>query len=234
MKRPEQTEVTLLEKEYVSETIIKTVFAIRDGIAFTPGQFVNVNVTPPYRRPYSVVEYKDGKLTLLIEVRHSGKGADFFRNIQIGQKTQLMAFLGRFTLTEALCTKVFISTGTGVAPFISMIKELSKREISNSSNLFLLQGMRYLKDDIAFEFIQDLINKKNVTYVRCVSREQDFNKEMDGVKNSFGRVTNVITTFDFDWKHTEFYICGGHHMIEDVKSVLINKGVISIFTEDWG
>ena len=239
MERPKTYKIKLISKKYVSESIIRVDFKLDDGyenLVFIPGQFVNLFVTPPYRRPYSVVEFLNGVITLLIDVRHEGKGSNYIKNSKVGDETSVMCFLGRFFYQKTNFKKVFISTGTGAAPFIPMITDLIESNGFNSSNLCLFNGMKYAKDDVAFDFLFKYIKSDSLNYTRCISREShasDTFFNISGVNNFFGRVTDFITLNSFE-EETEFYICGGDHVIKSVSEILLSKNIKKIYTENWG
>jgi ferredoxin-NADP reductase len=124
---------------------------------------------------------------------------------------------GTFVLKQPLDNRdlVFICTGTGVAPFRSMIWDIYKRQIPHR-NIHLIFGARYEKDILYkqdFEKLAKLL--PNFNYDIVLSREKDW----QGWK---GYVHHVYTEGYRDKRpDIDFYICGWANMIDDVVAKLI-------------
>lgn len=98
---------------------------------------------------------------------------------------------------------VFIASGTGIAPFHSIVKS------NPDLNYQLIHGVRYLNE--AYE-IEDYDREKVKV---CCSRDN---------KGDFkGRLTEYLKTTDFA-KNTCFYLCGNSDMIFDAMEILKSKG----------
>jgi len=127
---------------------------------------------------------------------------------------------------------VFIATGTGIAPFTSMVQTFLKPNMKR--RFALLHGVRqsqdlgYRSDMLAFERICP-----NFNYFPIISRERD-----DPVpwKGPIGRVQHILTEglLEKAWgfkpspANTHFFMCGNPKMILEVTDLLKNDG----FTED--
>lgn len=257
MIKPIRTNAKLISKRFVTETILELRYKTDVELLSVPGNYANISVTAPFRRPYSIAGNEDSVMSFLIEVRDPGKGADYFRMAQIGSTTEIMGPLGRFTLQENNFPKVFISTGTGAAPFISMIKlalstelwkmsggqrAMGKKENTHSSQLTahssspitFFHGMRYEKDDFPYQYLDHEINSDKVDYYRCITREDVTLDELNKVKYRSGRVTQIVPLMEFDWQNTEFYICGSNEMVKEMRCRLLEKGADRIFIENYG
>ena len=102
--------------------------------------------------------------------------------------------------------KLFISTGTGIAPFRSIILS------SHISNFTILQGISSEKDIIE----EKDFNDGEVIY--CISK--------GSTKYFSGRVTKFITEElekNYNLDNTAFYICGNGFMISEVNDLLLKK-----------
>jgi len=98
---------------------------------------------------------------------------------------------------------VFIASGTGIAPFHSIIKSYP------GLNYKLIHGVRYANE--AYE-IEEYDRKK---FVVCASRDE---------KGDFkGRLTEYLKKAGFG-KNTCFYLCGNSDMIFDAMEILKEKG----------
>jgi all-trans-retinol 13,14-reductase len=226
--RPIRFKSRLINKIYITETVLQLDFSCPSEFDFKSGQFVNVNVTAPFRRPYSIISSKNESLSILVEVRDPGRGSDFFRNMRIGEETEMLGPLGRFGIQPTQIKKVFISTGVGIAPFIPMIKSA----IELGSEVELFQGMRYYSEDLAIHYLSEFINSREIKYNICVTRE--IVKENELIQSFGERVTGTLPKLNYNWKNLEFYICGGSQMVIDTKIVLKFLGATNIFIENYG
>src|SRR5690606_31913452 len=124
-----------------------------------------------------------------------GLASEYFRSSEVGSKTQLMGPLGRFSYKNTTLKKVFICTGTGIAPFITMLKELKGR----NTPIDIFFGAKSKKENYGINYVKNYLNE-NIKYYSCLSREPN---EL-GVQ---GRVTVIVPQQNYDWKNTEFYLC---------------------------
>ncbi len=88
------------------------------------GQFVNVEV-PGYflRRPFSVCDWKDGKLDLLYKILGSGTKA--LSQVEPGTKLEVLSGLGNgFDLGVHSEEPLLVGGGIGVAPMLALARQL--------------------------------------------------------------------------------------------------------------
>ena len=101
----------------------------------------------------------------------------------------------------------WIATGTGVAPFSSMLK--SDLGMDNT----LIHGARKISDFYFAELFSATFGEK---YVRCCSQESS-----EGVFS--GRLTEYLKSFDHFPAGCKFYLCGSAGMVVQVRDILISK-----------
>jgi ferredoxin--NADP+ reductase len=175
---------------------------------FTPGQVVKIaidNNHPP--RIYSICSgNKEDEIRILFNIKDDGfltpKLAAMIPGEQIFVSNPYGSFLG--TNEKAW----WIATGTGVAPFYSMIKSGLKR------NKKLIHGVRHLNQ---FYFEDELEAEMNENYVRCCSRETSCNTIP-------GRVTDYLNDIE-NLPDVKYYICGQALMVVEVRDLLIKRGI---------
>lgn len=187
---------------------------------FEPGQFVNLLVAPMIRRSYSIASSpsEEGYIDLVADTVMQGPGSKFFENVKEGDEIEVLGPLGQFVYKPSERPAYFFSTGTGVVPFISMIKyaletEKTKREIK------LFQGFRYAHDVFGQDVLDELDARfDNFEYILTLSKPD---QSWQGKR---GRITDhyaeQIQGMDFD-----AYICGSSTMIADVENRLLDAGI---------
>lgn len=192
--------------------LTKTTFVLqfnRNGMAFKPGQHLTLGVAGDTQlREYSIyspnnVDY----LEVLIREVEEGVVSKRLKKMQPGMVVNVEGPFGFFTLDEEKLKTykiLFIATGTGIAPFHSMVKSLPDFDYK------VLHGIRY--GDERYE-ARDYPEGK---YIACTSRD----KEGD----FHGRVTDYLNQNNVD-SNTLVYLCGNYEMIHAVYDILTNKGM---------
>lgn len=191
-------------------------------IELIPGQWMFINylgLETPLKRAYSVAEIQtEGEvsiLTFLIKLLPEGKGSNQLRILQIGQEVWLEGPNGHFTLKNTPNPKVFLSTGSGLAPCYHM----AKVDQSGAQKRFFF-SVSYAKD----LFYVDQIRALNIPQTHIsLSRE-----EVEGFET--GRIQ--ISDIDFP-PETEFYICGVPLMVKEFMTELRARGYTNIYVEAY-
>jgi len=104
---------------------------------FQPGQYGTFIIDENTRRQYTFASAPDPKtFELVVDVSPMGPGSKYFLEKNVGERVEYLAPLGNFTLSQNLLKKVFVATGTGIAPFRSMLlKEVRSSSFLVPSNL---------------------------------------------------------------------------------------------------
>ena len=193
------------------------------GMAFTAGQFVAVlcpNEGKVIRRAYSIASAPEQKshLSLVIKLVEGGAVTNWFWSLKEGQKIQVHGPFGKFILPSPVdFDPVFVATGTGIAPFRSMIGNLLANGFRKK--IGLLFGSRY-DNMIPYhgEFTELAKRHQNFTYVPTVSRP---GPEWRG---ETGYVQTKIEKFFSDPSGRRVYICGLNEMIQAVQEICLKQG----------
>ncbi|MFT4312528.1 MAG: ferredoxin--NADP reductase [Candidatus Woesearchaeota archaeon] len=216
----QQFESSVIAIEDVSDTVRHFTFSVPEDFAFSAGQFVTILFEKDgnkYRRQYSIFSSPSQKQSIVISVKfiENGPGSLFLWNLQKGDMVKMMAPLGVFVVRDEHKTGplVFIGVGTGVAPFVSMIRDLLEQ--SYPHQITLICGHRHT---ILYEkILQKLANEYDqFTYIPVLSKpEQPFKHT--------GYVQDFLPPID---SQTHVYICGLYKMIEQVVHAVKAQGVL--------
>lgn len=200
------------------------------GGDFRAGQFATIKITdgqnPQCMRSYSVLRNEGEGLQLIVKRVEGGRGTSFLFSKNVGDEIEILFPLGHFGLPAVLARKVvFIGTGTGLAPLLCMLESLPA---GYDGEVELLFGVRFSVDLFYLERIEALKEKlKNFKFTATVSRPQD------GWEGAKGRVTEYLKEVD---PSAQYFMCGTHDMIMDVKKLLEEKGVAkeNVYFENFG
>jgi ferredoxin--NADP+ reductase len=119
---------------------------------------------------------------------------------------------------------VFVATGTGIAPFMSMLR--SAATWTSGRQITLVHGVRYAADLAYREELKELAARNpNFSYVACVSRED----ATDGIVK--GRINKAFESgaVKIDASTDHILLCGNPEMIEGPNSLtneLLKQGFV--------
>lgn len=225
MHKPQQMKAKLAEKQVFNEKFTQYTFEMLEPheIHFDAGQYVSIVVDEHGdRRSYSIASKPEihHSFDLLIDHTPQGVGTTFLQNLDFGAEVDIMGPLGRFTFSEGGNEEelVFIATGSGVAPFRSMILELLQDK-KETRPITLYWGLRYVENLFWQNEFQDLSEEfENFKFHPVISRAV---AEWTLCR---GRVTDCLSVHEVS-VNGAYYLCGNAHMIEDVSKMLEEKGV---------
>ncbi len=220
---------------------------------FKPGQFCTIGMPPsdesafvkpdgsPRKRPklirraYSIASPATVRDYLELYVVLVGEGKLTPKLWTIEQEGRLWLderIRGEFTLDHVPTGKdyVMISTGTGLAPFLSMLK--TYRDTGRWRRLVMIHGVR-LAEDLGYreELEQIAAEDDSVFYIPVCSREPE-DSQWQGLR---GRVNAAlddqtfrsITGFEITPADTHLFLCGNPAMIADVQETYEKRGLVT-------
>ncbi len=196
---------------------------------FKPGQFVTLDLPIHEQknkrwRSYSIASHPDGTnvIELVIVLLEGGLGTHYlFNKIDIGSEVLLRGPQGIFTLPPIIDKDLFfICTGTGIAPFRSMVHYINLHNIEHK-NIYLIFGCRNLCDGLYGKELNELSNiVSDFHYIPTYSRE---NRENADIKHGYVHAT-YESLLDSKKPEAHFYLCGWKNMIDDAKKNILALG----------
>jgi CDP-4-dehydro-6-deoxyglucose reductase len=199
-----------------------------DSFNFKPGQFVTLDLpihekTNKRWRSYSIASAPDGTniIELVIVLLEGGLGTTYlFNEIKVGSNITLRGPVGVFTLPETLDKDLYlICTGTGVAPFRSMVTWIHQQKIAHK-NIHLIFGCRKMHDCLYGLELKALELKENNFFYHPVFSRED--AVPDGAYN--GYVHAVYEQLLAAKNPSQFYLCGWKNMIDEAKQRIMAAG----------
>lgn len=217
----EKQRATLLNRQRLTPSIWSLEFEVEGETApYTPGQFARLHVGGDEWRDYSIAGYHGGRLRLLISTRTGGHGSQFIQQLPLGDRTRVELPLGTYCLVPSPHRRVFVATGTGLAPFLPMFAAMDP--LGELRRARLLFGCRDIHDDLTAH-LDSLSLPEDLT--RCYSQAE---APPRGIQ---GRVTHALDAQAFDPADTDFYLCGSSAMVEDCRLLLERRGAQNIYVE---
>ena len=200
---------TAQSARWITPTVREIALALPECATWEAGQYALVRVAPFEWRPYSLASAPGRTVRLLVDVRTKGAGASWARTIAPGDDADLELPYGHWLVTpdrsttdaEAPHRRIFIATGTGIAPFLAAF-EADKRDDD-----ILIVGYSRTEDDLTGRADTPL-----PPLIRCVSRE--------AVPGTFyGRITDYLNAEGIDPQAT-YYVCGSARIVRDISRII--------------
>lgn len=189
----------------------------RNDMAFTPGQHLVLGLPGSTElREYSIYSgINDDFLEVLIKEVDDGVVSKQLKTMEAGDRIKARGPYGFFLTRAAEADPgklLFISSGTGLAPFHSYVKSYP------DSDYRIIHGVR----DISEAYDAHEIKTGRLTV--CTSRDEtgDFQ----------GRLTDYLLNATLD-REARVFLCGNSNMIFDAMDILRARGIAQnqIFTE---
>lgn len=171
-----------------------------------PGQFVNIKLDGFFlRRPISVCNREDNKLTIIYKV--VGKGTEVMSGMKQGEKLDILTGLGNgYDLSKSGDRPLLIGGGAGVPPMYMLAREL----IEQGKTPTVVLGFNK-KSEV---FYEDKFNSLGVKTIVTTA---------DGSYGIKGFVTDVFKELDY----TYFFTCGPEPMLKAVYNTTDTSGQMS-------
>ncbi|HOK47125.1 MAG TPA: FAD-binding oxidoreductase [Bryobacteraceae bacterium] len=207
-----------------------------EPIQFVPGQYVTIGLPGEGRlieRPYSVVSSpREPELEFFVELVPGGHLTPHLYNVPVGASglTIRRAAKGRFLFDDrsGRTCHFMVATVTGVAPFVSMMREFAARVEEGEPwphRIALVHGASVSRELAYCEELSEYDRRFEwFRYIPTISRTW-----LDpGWRGELGRAEDIVRkhldALGFTPSGTTAYACGNPNMIENVKGVFQRAG----------
>ncbi len=205
-----------------------------EATPFEPGQYMTIGVYADgkiVQRPYSVASPPRDAGTegyeFYVKLVPILRFTTLLWRLPIGHRMRMIGPKGKFMLEpDDDRTHLFVSTGTGIAPFLAMMRESLAAGAPRQT--VLLHGCSYANELGYAELLRgwEADGTYPVRYIPTVSRPNDpRNASWTG---RTGRVETIVEAVCHDMglrpERTVVYICGNPEMILNVEGILMASG----------
>ncbi len=214
---------TLLSKTLIADDVYEITLTKPGDFAFAAGQYVLFdvplidNAADIQTRAYSVASApQEEHLRFIIKCLPSGRASNWIREkFAPGDTLNFQGPIGRFTWKPIPSSEaVFVATGTGLAPFMSMLRE----GIEPATSVHLLFGVRNEADlfclDELHALFHDLPHRKLTVTLSCPETKPG---------HESGRVLKHLATALSET--SVVYLCGNPDMVKEAKQLCLNHGL---------
>ena len=220
---PERRTIELEETHLVTPSVRRMRFRCVDGRAFDflPGQWVKLFLAEGVSRDYSIASapvpttHSDsGRFALLVTRVEGGAGSSKLHSLRWGDRLEMIGPNGLFVREESelAAPAIFVATGTGLAPFLSMLE--AELEHPLPALRIVLTGARTEADIVERARIAEL-RKRDRRLVHTVTLSQA-HPEWTGLR---GYVQAHLESIVATTPNAHLYICGLRRMVDAVRSL---------------
>jgi ferredoxin-NADP reductase len=226
MQPPKLFTARLEDKRVLTPKYIQYMFEFitPHEMEFEAGQYVSMKVSDRGdRRSYSICSAPQVKhgFELLIDISPQGIGSKYLESLQFGSEVSVLAPMGHFVIPQGVAETAFyfIATGSGVAPFKSMIEDLLQKQ--EKRPIVLYWGLRH-EEDLFWELEFQELSKNFPNFKLQIILSQP----KPEWPLSKGRVTDLLQALEKP-AGAGYYLCGNGKMVDEVKAYLQQVGIAS-------
>jgi len=207
-----QSIFAVVSNEKIAENTYKMVLIGDCSDIKAAGQFVNIKLEGFFlRRPISVCDYDETKLTIIYKV--VGKGTEYMAELDSGAELDILIGLGNgYDITKSGQNPLLIGGGAGVPPMYSLCKKL----IEDGKEPTVVIGFNKM-DEVFYEHDFKKLGAETIVTTA------------DGSCGTKGFVTDAMK----DLSYSYVYTCGPEPMLKAVYNVSKTSGQFS-FEERMG
>jgi len=212
----------ILYTSFETHNVKRFILEKPEGYEFNPGQYALIAIDTPElkeeTRPFSFTSSKDDSIiefTIKSYPEHNGVTARLHQlepgsRLLISEPRRMDAYQG---------PGLFIAGGTGITPFLSILRGLSKttegrKELEQS---FLLFSNRTERDIIAQKELNFVLGKR----ARFIITEPELNAKPERINEEL--ISGILKQSNLSGKPA--YLCGPPGFVEEAKKMLISQGV---------
>lgn len=150
------------------------------------------------------------------------------KNLSVGDNIIVKGAFGHYGLKEGYDHYFFAATGSGIAPYISMMRTLIKNNSKAKITVFF--GFRKSINFLYKEELENYVNEGKIELIPTISRDDD---SWIGKR---GYIQERILEYNFSENEKKcLYVCGAPNVLTAVKEAATKKGIDEkdIYIEKW-
>jgi ferredoxin/flavodoxin---NADP+ reductase len=228
---------TIVRRQDFTDDLFVLRLSPQHPLSFKAGQYITIGVGG-IERPYSIVSAPyEPLIELFIERVAPDKGGTLtpiLHGLRVGDiVTMRPKAKGMFTLDPTAHHHVMVATVTGIAPYVSMIRQAAHERSRAAGavrdvHFYVLHGASFANEFVYERELQHLSEDDPlfIQYVASVSRPSD--ERNARWRGTIGRVNEILERHLARWSplkaDTVIYLCGHPGMIADAEERLVPQG----------
>lgn len=194
-------------------------------LTFKPGQFITFDLPVGEKRlqrwkSYSIANnLQDNEIEICVSLMDNGLGSRYLcKEVNVGDVLKFKGPEGVFTLPLVLPSEVvMICTGTGIAPFRSMLEHCLGNEVYAGTMFHLIFGARFETDILYRDDLAQFKKHPNFKLDIALSRYTGTGLYHKGYVHAV-----YLNQYNKDGEQPLFLLCGWQNMVDDARDILLN------------
>lgn len=236
----------IIKRVDITSELWKVWIKPENKLPFVPGQYCTIGAEM-IERPYSIASSPDEpaiELFLDLLPFPEGKLTPILHELAVGDKLTLRPRAkGRFVLQRQFKQHVFMGTGTGIVPYVSILRKFLNDDqwpnggINRSDYQFhVLNGVSYQDEFGYIEELNRMASENNfIAFTPSISRPKE--QRNNSWIGTTGRINEIVEDYindrNLEASDTCIYGCGHPKMIEDVRERFQNSGYQFVEERFW-
>jgi ferredoxin-NADP reductase len=227
-----------VSKTELAPNIYKLTFKLSEELIFKAGQYLIFMIPHEdklIRRLYSIASphFHTQGVDIIAHIIEGGIASTRFATLSEGDVLQVQGPAGVFTLRENARPKMFLATGTGIAPILSILQSTLTESGEAAPRMMLFWGLRTKSDAYYVDELNGLVARYPSLDVRiCLSRESA--DTLEGISDIYmpGRIDSVLSNHILvhpsvlnNINNLDYYLCGSVAAVDTFNTILANVSV---------
>jgi ferredoxin-NADP reductase len=234
---PKLPRATIVRRQDFTDDLFVLWLERESPFPFEPGQYITIGVDG-VERPYSIASAPHEPLIELFIERvppeQGGTLTPVLHARRVGDRVTMRPHAkGRFTLRANVTHHVMVATVTGVAPYVSMVRQCLHDRAAGTGGCaghrFLVMHGASHRDEFVYDDELRRLSEQHpdmIQYISSVSRPSAARNA--GWNGPVGRINTILEECLIRWSppkgDTVVYLCGNPGMIDDAKARLLPHG----------
>ncbi len=223
MRKERKVRARLIESVEIAPEVRHFVFEVpeMETFAFAPGQWVSLSAVPEgheITRAYSIASEpsRSNRFELCLNRVAEGACSPHLFELHPGDSVDVRGPMGDFVLRDSPRETILIATGTGVAPFRSMLRA---RLNEDSLPFTLVLGVRYERDLLYRQEFENMARQySRFRFLPTLTRPEP------GWTGHTGRVQTHLSEVLGERRDLDVFLCGMRAMVDDLRRILKEMG----------
>lgn len=208
-KKFKEIQFSIIEKKYCEEsTTILLKLKVKKKVLFESGDLLGIKMTDDSKiRHYSIAKLDKKTLLISVKIHKLGLCSSFLDSLAVKDQFKGRIIASKFKMKESEGDFMYVSNGTGIAPFIGFTREL--KNSTGEIKLFWGGKSKSSFEIYRSELLKNVVNHYYFTYSKEDNQyiQEQFSANLESIVNSLENNGRIM-------------ICGSILMRNDIYEIL--------------
>ena len=213
-------DLKVIDVQHYTDRLFRFQLERPEGLEFKAGQFTMLNVEGCPKRAYSYTSGPYDKFLEFYSIKvEGGELTSVLKNIEVGDSVNVSRKATGTLITDNLSEGEnlhLLATGTGIAPFISILRDPITFE--KFKFVQLIWSVREKEELDAFD---SYLRRSNISYIPIVTRDESW----EGISDRITSLIDQRVILEYNSPDRDrIMVCGNMDFNNDIKQILDRRG----------